>query len=141
MYLSFGRIDISFTIAKKRSVGLYFFVLVLVMLFCHICKLNKLYVVKRFCILFKQSLWELIGFVWCEVSDCETEMWIIFFFCKNLPYDKWIPNKQTNKQRWWHKWWLVSMKHPQRSWRIIITLYRIDSPVWFLREGNRWMSL
>lgn len=73
-----------------------FFVLVLmILLFCHICKLNKLYVVKRFCILFKQSFWELIALVWYEVSDHETERWIYFFFWKNLPYDKWIPIKQT----------------------------------------------
>lgn len=65
------------------------------MLFCHICKLNKLYVAKRFCILFKQSLWELIGFVWCEVSDCETEMWIIFFSVKIYHM---INESQTKKQ-------------------------------------------
>lgn len=91
--LCFGCIDIPFKIAKKQSVGLYFFILVLViLLFCHICKLNKLYVVKRFCILFKQSLWELIALVWHKVSDLKGEF---IFFWKNLPYGKWIPIKQT----------------------------------------------
>lgn len=73
---------------------LWFLLFVFCWLLCDICKLSKSCVFKR--IVLYSILEAVMSSVWFGVGDHETERRIFFFFCKKLPYHRWLSIHQTN---------------------------------------------